>query len=140
MADGRRVENGVAYGRGYYREAGLADAGGIFFAHHDVDFDFRNFLHAGHLVIVEVGLHDPAAIDGDGIFGHGGEGVDGGAFYLGYDPGGIDRAAAIDGVYDAMDISARGGARFVSWGASGVAQVDVGEVEGRFGGEAYCLS
>jgi len=58
----------------------------------------------GHVVIVEIGLDDAAAVDGDGVFGHCGERVDGGAFYLSDDAGRIDWAAAIDGVNDAMDL------------------------------------
>src|SRR5579859_1442803 len=96
-------EDGVADGGGHYGEAGLADAGGVFLAGDEVDLDFGHLVDAGHVVIVEIGLLDAAAVDGDGVFHHGGESVDGGAFHLGDNTGGIYRAAAINGVDDAMD-------------------------------------
>ena len=63
-------EYGVAYCWRYYWEAGLAYAGGIFFAHYYVDFDFGHVFHAGHVVVVEIGLNHAATVDGDGVFGH----------------------------------------------------------------------
>src|SRR5260221_13144895 len=77
-------------------------ARGIFLAHDQVHFDLGHFAHARHVVVVEVGLLDAAAIDGDGVFHHSRERVDGGAFYLGYNSAGIAGAAALDGEYNAM--------------------------------------
>ena len=97
-------KDGVADGRGDDREARFPDAGWFFGALHDVNFDFRSFVDARHLVIVEVGLFDAAFVDGDRIFHEGGDTIDGGAFDLRFDSVGIDGAAAIDGVDDALDV------------------------------------
>src|ERR1700726_3835744 len=109
VADGEAADALAGYGKDgvadrgrYHRQTGLADSGGIFLAHYQVDFDLRHFAHARHVVVVEVGLLHAAVIDGDGIFHHRGQRVHGGAFNLRYDSGGIHRAAAIDGVDDAM--------------------------------------
>src|SRR5580658_9955027 len=78
----RGVEDGIAKSRRNHGNRRLADAGGFFFTCDEVDFDGRSFVHAEHVVVVEIGLHDAAAFDRDGVLERGGEGVDGGAFDL----------------------------------------------------------
>ncbi len=68
-----------------------------------MDFDLGHFADARHVVVVEVGLLDAAAIDGDGVFHQCRQRVDGRAFHLRNNSGGIDGAAAIDGIDDAVD-------------------------------------
>src|SRR4029077_1392041 len=72
---------------------------------HDVNFDSWRFVDAGHLVVVEIGLLDAAAVDGDGVVQGCGEAVDGGAFHLGGDAGGIDGTAAVNGIHDAVNFN-----------------------------------
>jgi len=94
------VEYGVAYCWGYdstttYWEAGLAYAGGVFFAHYYVDFPILgNVFHAGHVVIVEMDWTTrPRSMVmrlSSWLIG-----LDGGAFYLGPRLRRIDRAATI---------------------------------------------
>jgi hypothetical protein len=81
---------------------GFAYAGGFFGAVDDVNFDLWSFVDARHLIVVEIGLQHAAAVDGDGVFHEGGDAVDGRAFDLRSDAVGIDGAAAVDGVNDAM--------------------------------------
>src|SRR5260370_38408366 len=94
---GRR-ENGVAHGRGNDRQAGLADSSGLFLAHHHVDFRFRSFVDARHLLIVEIRLLDAPIFDVDGVVQSGGKTVDAGAHELSTDAVRIDGTAAIDRV------------------------------------------
>src|SRR5882724_6258320 len=69
-------EDGVARRRSDDRQARFTDAGGVFRALRDVHFDLRSLVDARHLVVVEIGLLDAAAIDGDGVVQRGGEAVD----------------------------------------------------------------
>src|SRR5882757_5978165 len=97
-----RGKNGVADGRGDHRQSRLANAGGIFLAHHNMNFRFRRLFDARHLVVVEIGLLDAAILDGDGVVQSGGKAVDGGAFDLRADALRIDGTAAVHGINKTM--------------------------------------
>src|SRR5438477_325539 len=61
-----RGKDGVADRRRHDWQSRLADAGGIFLAHHHVDFGERSLADTWHAVVVEVGLLDAAILDGNG--------------------------------------------------------------------------
>src|SRR5207237_4077607 len=67
----------------------------------------RSLVHADHRIIVEIGLHDPAAIHGDGVFDRSSERINSGAFHLGAYAVGIDGPAAIHGANDAIYLESR---------------------------------
>src|SRR5260370_8336067 len=53
-------ENRIAHGRSQHGQSGLADSGGLFLAHNNVDFRFWFVAHSRHLVIVQIPLpHAP---------------------------------------------------------------------------------
>src|SRR5712692_6152750 len=106
-----RGKDGVADRGSNDRYSGLTDAGWGLSAGHEVNFDRRSFVHANHFIVVEIGLHDAPALDGDGVLERGSQSIDGGALHLGANAIGIDGAAAIHGTNQTIDLerSARGG-------------------------------
>src|SRR5436305_4359560 len=98
-----RGKDCVADRRRHDWQSRLADAGGIFLAHHHVDFGERSLADAWHAVVVEVGLLDAAILDGNGVMQRGGEAIDCGAFDLRAHPVGIDGPAAIHRIDQAVD-------------------------------------
>src|SRR5260221_3803705 len=99
-----RGENRVAHGRGDHWQSGLADAGGLFLAHHHVDFRHWSCTHPRHLVIVEIRLLNTASLDGDGVMQSRRKAIDGRTFHLRADSFRIDGAAAIDRVNEAVHL------------------------------------
>ena len=76
------MEDRVTNGRRSNGQARLTDSGGIFLAHHHVDFDLRGVFNARHLVIMEIGLLDAPILDSNGVVQGGGETVNRGTFDL----------------------------------------------------------
>src|SRR5216684_1587856 len=104
-------KDGVADRGSNDRYSGLTDAGRGLSAGHEVNFDWRSFVHANHFIVVEIGLHDAPALDGDGVLERGGERINRGALHLGANAIRIDGATAIHGTNQTIDLerSARGG-------------------------------
>src|SRR6266576_3265712 len=95
------AENSVTDGGRTHRNGWLFRAG------HEINFNRRSLVHADHRIIVEIGLHDPAAIHGDGVFDRSSERINSGAFHLGAYAVGIDGPAAIHGANDAIYLESR---------------------------------
>src|SRR6266576_1482528 len=58
------AENSVTDDGRNHRNGWFADPGWRFRAGHEINFNRRSLVHADHRIIVEIGLHDPAAIHG----------------------------------------------------------------------------
>src|SRR5437868_8838173 len=91
----RGLENSIANRRRNHRNGWLANPRRRFRAGHDVNLNGRSLVHADHRVVIEIGLHDAAAIHSDGILYGCGERINGSALYLGAHAVGINGAAAI---------------------------------------------
>src|SRR2546425_448011 len=61
----RSVKDGITDGGCNHGNGRLADAGRRLGAGHEVNFDRRSFVHADHFIVVEIGLHNATALDGN---------------------------------------------------------------------------
>src|SRR5260370_36025488 len=93
---GRR-ENRVAHGRVDHWQSGRADAGGLFIAHHHVDFRHWSFTYPRNLVIVQIRLLNTASLDGYGVMQRGRNAIEDGTFHSRADSFRMDGTTAIDG-------------------------------------------
>src|SRR5215472_4450110 len=102
-----RTENGVRDRRSNHRDGRLADPGRRFRAGHQINLNRWRLIHADHRIVVEIRLHDPAAVHRDGIFDCCRERINSGAFHLGAYAVGIDRTATIHRANNAIYLESR---------------------------------
>jgi len=104
--------DGVGEGRRQDGRARLADAARLLLAVDNDHLDLRHLVHAQDRVIVEIGLLDPAVLDGDPAIERGADAVHQSTLDLLADDVRIDRDPAIDHGGEALQARPVGGGQF----------------------------
>ena len=91
-----KLRHRVGDRRRHQRRRHLADAGGVVVGRDQLDRDFRDLVHARHVVVVEIRLLDRAVRDGDAFRQRKSQSVDDAAFGLRDDVVGLHRDARVE--------------------------------------------